>query len=121
MPAFKSPYIDPDLLASIRTGSPLGNPFRPDQSLDQAIKKYNDHFQRQMLSVNPVSMEFARLIGLLAEQKHITLCCWCAKQLRPPYKHTNHRADACHADIIGIALLEILGVETIEYVQVELL
>lgn len=93
------------LVEQVRRGSPLGNPYRPPY----AIENYATWLQSQSTSSTPAMVELARLIGLLNEKKHITLCCWCAARPRAVYPSFAGRPDACHADVIGLALLSVFG------------
>lgn len=110
MPKYKAVgLINIPLIRAIREGSPLGNPFRPGHSFQSCIGQYKNHLDRNLLRTSDVSMEFARLVGLLDEQKHISLVCWCARAPRAPYASWNHE-DACHADVIAVELLRTFGI-----------
>lgn len=105
------------MVEPVRRGSPLGNPFRPPYAIDQ----YARWLDKQTQKVSPATIEFARLVGLLGEQTHITLCCWCAKQPRTVYRLLANRADLCHADVIGLALLLVFDQQPpAEYLQTTL-
>lgn len=105
------------MVEPVRRGSPLGNPFRPPYAIDQ----YARWLQLQSTRSTPAMVELARLIGLLNEKKHISLVCWCADRPRTVYTSFAGRPDACHADVIGLALLLVFDQQPpAEYLQTTL-
>ena len=84
---------------AIYVGRPtlLGNPFSAKQhGRDNAISLYKDWLNLQWTTNNEkVTQELMDLAAILKYDGKIVLSCWCAPK-------------ACHADVIGKALLNII-------------
>ena len=95
----------PELDRAIYVGrpGPLGNPFSASEhGRLEAIALYKQWLQLQYLTGNKAVID--ALIGLakiLYKDKEITLSCWCAPE-------------PCHADIIGLAIRNMINRQLID-------
>ena len=74
-----------------RSGSPLGNPYKPGQCDGDPIELYRRWLWEQIQSDTLQRREIERLAGLHRAGQEVLLGCWCAPA-------------SCHGDVVKAAI-----------------
>lgn len=93
--------------------SVLGNPFvlGKDGDRETVVRKYKSWLEEQWATNKEVQKELVRLARKEKAGEELDLVCWCAAKPRRPYALSAEKlpVDACHADVIAAAVLEIVS------------